>query len=207
MDDLRIRFESHCENEYEDIEEFLLSFGSTKIKEIIFEGHSIQIDNRYSNSEEEYSYYFEVFPCSSYFYWLRDVMSKAIKCIWIYRILLSSKEFSAILRATKHVKRLYFVDCKILTDYEHELGEMEGWQIEFLEVDYTINAYKYLKDYEDMCMKIFLSIVGCPNLLRSLRLNGIRFNCRKEMKDKLLSKAKEILGNDYDTLMPSFICL
>ena len=129
-------------------------------------------------------------------------MSKATKYVSIYKTLLSSKEFSSILRAAKHVKELRFINCKILTDAEHELGQMEGWQIEILKIDYYINVYTNLRDYEDSYLKIFLSIVGCPNLLRSL--TQIEFKCRREMKNKLLSRAKEILGNDYNVLMPSF---
>ena len=81
---------------------------------------------------------------------------------------------------------------------------MEGWQIEILQVGYIIYVYKNSRDYEESYMKLFLSIVGCPNLLRSLRLNGIIFNCGREIEEKLLSKAREILGSDYDMLMPSF---
>ena len=129
-------------------------------------------------------------------------MSKATKSIWIYDLLLSSKKFSAIVRAAKHVKQLCFINCKILTDDEHQFAQMEGWQIEILKIDYYTHVYKNLRDYEDSCMKIFLSIVGCPNLLRSLKC--LKTNCGGEMKKKLLSRAKEILGNDYDVLMPSF---
>ena len=204
MEYLRIRIESNCENEDENIEEFLLSFGSTQIKWFIFRGLSIRIENKSFNSKGEYSSYYEVFPCSSYFWWLRDVMSKTAKYIWIKEILLNSQEFSAILRAAKHVERLHFTDCKILTDGEHDLGQMEGWQVEYLEIGNFIHVCKNSRDYEDSCMKIFLSIVGCTNLLRSLR--KIEFDCGEKMKKKLLSKAKEILGNDYDILMPSFKC-
>ena len=131
-------------------------------------------------------------------------MSKTAKYIWIKEILLNSQEFSAILRAAKHVERLHFTDCKILTDGEHDLGQMEEWQVEYLEIGNFIHVCKNSRDYEDSCMKIFLSIVGCTNLLRSLR--KIEFDCGEKMKKKLLSKAKEILGNDYDILMPSFKC-
>ena len=185
----------------------LLSFGSTQMKEFNFSGYSIEIKNENLNSGDEFSSYYEVFPCFSYFYGLRDAMSKATKSISINDILLNSKEFSAILRAAKHVKQLYFNDCKILTDDECELGEMEGWQIEYLEIGNYNNVYKCSRDYDDSWMKIFLSIVGCPNLLKSLSLNGIRFDYGEEMMKKLLSRSKEILGNDYDMLMPSFDCL
>ena len=144
MKNLRIFIESHFENEHENIEEFLLSFSSTQIEGIIFRGHSIIIHNENYDTKEEYFDYYEVFPCSSYFYGLRDAMSKATKFIYINTILLSSKEFSAILRASKHVKELRFFDCKILTDEEYELSEMEGWRIDFLQVYYYIdcsNAY------------------------------------------------------------------
>ena len=204
MNELRITIKSNWENEHDNIEEFLLSFGSTQIEGIWLFGHSIRIQNENLNSEDECSFYYEVYPCSVYFYGLRHVMSKATNCINIYKILLSSKEFSAIIRAVKHVKELYFTNCKILTDEEYELGEMEGWQIEVLQVGYYNHIYKHSRDYEDSCMKIFLSIVGCPNILRSLR--KIRFTWGEEIGKKLLSKAKEILGNDYDILMPRFEC-
>ena len=202
MKNLRIRINSHCENEHENIEKFLLSFGSTKIEGIWFLGRSIKIEyeNLNLNSEDENSLYYEVFPCSSYFYGLREAISKSTKYVWIDEILFSSKEFSAILRAAKHVEKLCFNDCKILTDGEYELGEMEGWQIDLLWVGFYNNVYKHSRDFEDCCMKIFSSIVGCTNLLRSL--GKLEFKCEKEMKWKLLSKAKKILGNDYDLLMP-----
>ena len=205
MEYLSIHIRSKCKNEYEDIEEFLLSFGSTQIEKVTFTGHISQIKNENYDSEDEWSDFYKVYPCSSYFYGLRDVISKAIKYISIRKILLSSKEFSAILRAAKHVKRLHFTDCKILTDYEHELGEMEGWKIDILSVDYSIHVFKNSRDYEDNCMKMFLSIVGCTNLLWSLRY--LQFKCEREMGEKLLFEAKEILGNDYDMLMPWFECL
>ena len=129
-------------------------------------------------------------------------MSKATKYVWIYETLFNSKEFSAVLRAAKHVKELRFINLKILTDGECELGEMEGWQIEILQIGYFIHVYTNIRKYEDSCMKIFLSIVGCTNLLRNLK--EIRFTWGEEMKKKLLSRAKEILGNDYDILMPRF---
>ena len=199
---LIIRIESNCENEHENIEEFLLSFGSTQIERIWFNGYLIEIFNENLNSEDEYSFYYEVYPCSSYFYGLREAISKSTIHIWIEKILFSSKEFSAILRAAKHVKEVQFINCKILTDGEHEFGEMEGWKIEILWVGFYNNVYKQLRDYEDSYMKIFLSIVGCTNLLKSLKL--IKFNCGREIELKLLSKAKVILGNDYDLLMPKF---
>ena len=204
MKNLRIRINSNCKNEYENIEEFLLSFGSTQIERIWLYGHLNKFKNENLNSEDEYSFYYDVFPCSSYFYGLRHVLSKATKYIYIYSISFSSKEFSAIFRAAKHVKQLHFDDCKILTDGECELEQMEGWQIKFLIVDDCYHVCKHIRGYEDSCMKIFLSIVGCQNLLRSLR--QIKFKCEKEMKKKLLSKAKEILGNDYNVLMPSIKC-
>ena len=95
-----------------------------------------------------------------------------------------------------------FFNCKILTDGECELGQMEEWQIEILQIGYYFNVYKHPRDYEDSCIKIFSSIVGCTNLLRSLR--EMKFVWGEEIKKKLLSKAKEILGNDYDVLMQSF---
>ena len=203
MKRLRIEINSNCENEHENIEEFLLSFGSTQIKDFMFYGKSIEIKNENydSDSGDEYSVYLKVFQCSGYFYWLRDVMSKATNSIRILDTLLSSKEFSTILRAAKHVKQLYFINCKILTDAEHELGQMEGWQIELLRFGYYTHVFKNLRDYEDSCMKIFLSIVGCTNLLTSLKC--LKINCGREIKKKLLSKAKEILGYYYDMLMPS----
>ena len=205
MEELTIWINSHSKNESDNIEEFLQSFGSTQIKKIWLLGYSFKIQNENLNSEDEYSTYYEVYPCSIYFYGLRDVMSKATKSIDIRDISFSSKEFSSILRAAKHVKELDFNECLILTDGECELGEMEGWQIECLWVYYRIHVYKHSRDYEEYYMKIFLSIVGCPNFLRSLK--QIRFKCGREMKKKLLSKAKEILGNDYDIIMPSFYCL
>ena len=129
-------------------------------------------------------------------------MSKATKYIMINQILMNSKEFSAILRIAKHVKELYFHNCKILTDEECELGKMEEWQIELLRVGYYFHVYKHSRDYEDSCMKIFLSILGCPNLLRSL--TKIEFICEREIEKKLLSKAKEILGDNYDMLKAKF---
>ena len=170
----------------------------------MFRKNSFKFENENPNSEGEYSSYLKVFPCSGYFNGLRDVLSKATKYICIEEILLSSKEFSAIVRAAKHVKELSFTDCKIHTDEEYELGQMEGWQIEFLQVYYCSHVYKHIRGYDESCLKIFLSILGCPNLLKSLRLNGIILYCREEMEKKLLSKAKEILGDDYDVLMPNF---
>ena len=198
MKELQIFINSKCENEHENIEDFLLSFGSSQIKVIRFHGYSIGIQ------DENFNSYYEVFPCSGYFYGLRDVISKATIVIWIDKISFSSKEFSAIFRAAKHAKDLYFTYCKILTDDECELGEMEGWQIKLLWISGDNLVYKHSRDYEDSCMKIFLSIVGCINLLRSLRY--LKFGCGEEMKKKLLSKAKDILGNDYDLLMPRFKC-
>ena len=130
-------------------------------------------------------------------------MSKATEYVWIYKTLFNSKEFSSILRAAKHVKELRFANCKILTDGEYELGQMEGWQIELLRFGYYYNdVYANIRDYEGSCMKIFLSIVDCTNLLRSLKC--LKIKCDRKMKNKLLPKAKEILGNDYDMLMPRF---
>ena len=132
MEDLSISIRSNCENESENIEKFLLSFGSTKIDSIWLLGYSIKIENKNLNSEDEHSSYLKIYPCSDYFYGLREAISKAVKYILIDEILFSSKEFSSILRAAKHVKNLFLTNCKIFTDGEYELGEMEGWQIEYL---------------------------------------------------------------------------
>ena len=199
MEDLKIYIISNCENEHENIEEFLLSFGSTKIKGLRFQGNSNLITNENHESKNEHCSYFKVYPCSSYICGLRDVISKATIAVWINSISLNSKEFSSIVRAAKHVKILFLTRCKIITDGECELGEMEGWQIEYLTVDCYYHSYKRSRGYEDSCMKIFLSILGYQNLLRSLR--KIEFKCERNMGERLLFKAKEILGSDYDMQM------
>ena len=189
----------YYKNKCENIEEFLLSFGSTQIEGFTFQGHPNWIQNVNYNSEDENSLYFEDFPCSNYFYGLRDAISKAAMYVWIDRILLSGKEFSAIVRAAKHAKILFLTNCKITTDAECELGQMEGWQIQFLTVECYFHAYKLSRYYEDNYMKIFLSIISCQHLLRSLK--RIQFNCGRDMREMLISKAEEILDSDYDIQM------
>ena len=196
---LSVDIKSNCEDEHENIEEFLLSFGSTQIGLVIFKGNSILIHDENCNSEYENSLYFEVYPCSSYFYGLRDAISKATMYAWIDTILFSSKEFSSIFRAAKLVKQLHFVNCKILTDGECELEQMEGWQIEILSAGNYVYAYKHKRGYEDSCMKIFISILGCRNLLKSLR--KIEFRCGRDMGKKLISKVEEILDSYYHMQM------
>ena len=115
-------------------------------------------------------------------------------------MLFSGKEFSEILRAVKHVKELKFYNWKVITDDEHELGQMEGWKIEILWFGYYHHVHKYFGDYEKSCIMVFLSIIGCPNLLKSLR--EIKFTWGEEIEKKLLSKAKEIFGIDYNMLIP-----
>ena len=64
---------------------------------------------------------------------------------------------------------------------------MEGCKIKELKIDYIDKVYDSLSDYEDSLVKIFISIIHCSNLIRSLRKLSLWLNGKIE--DLLLEKA------------------
>ena len=79
---------------------------------------------------------------------------------------------------------------------------MNSWAIEEFEIGYYFGqVYDDLRDYEQSLMRILIAILHCSNLTWSL--NKLTFRCCDAMKIKLFKKAKEILKEKYDKLMPS----
>ena len=72
---------------------------------------------------------------------------------------------------------------------------MEGCKIEALQIYKGYRVYDSQSDYEDTLMKIFVAIIRCSNLIRSLR--HLSFECNEKMENSLLEKAKGEL-NDID---------
>ena len=145
------------------------SFGFTKIEEFYFEGHLILVDDQVSSSDSDRADLLTVFPCSSIFLELRHVVSRITDNIIIARLELTGKEFCQLVRASIQVFELQFWSCLILTDTELDLGQMEGCKIEALKIGYVDKIYDSWSDYEDCLMKIFVAIIHCSNLIRSLR--------------------------------------
>ena len=150
------------------------SFGSTKIKKFYFRGHSILVEDQESDSSSDSADLRKVFPCSNIFLELRHAVSRVTDCISICRLELKGKEFCQLVRASIHALELEFWNCKILTDTEFDLGQMEGCKIWGLKIDYASQVYDIPSDSEDSLMKIFIAIIHCSNLIRSLKRLSIR---------------------------------
>ena len=173
------------------------SFGSTKIKTFYFEGDSILLEDQSSSRDSDRADLYKVFPCSNIFLELRHAVSRVTKHIIIARLELKGKEFCQLVRASIHAFELDFYNCKILTDTEFDFGEMEGCKIESLRIYNGYQVYDSQNDYEDTVMKIFVAIIHCSNLIRSLR--HLSFGCDEKMKNSLLEKAKgELKDIDYE---------
>ena len=168
------------------------SFCSTKIDQFCFQGNSILVNDQSSSSDRDRADLLTVFPCSNIFLELRHAVSRVTNKIGIWNIELKGKEFCQLVRASIHAFELEFLDCKILTDSEFDFGQMEGCKIEALKISYADKVYDSWSDYEDSLMKIFVAIIHCSNLIRSLR--KLSFRCNDNMKDLLLEKAKEELN-------------
>ena len=196
-------FISLCDEEQDIIQKFLRNFCNTQIRELHFQGKSIKIENEYysPDSIDSDRYIRVVYPCSNIFLELRCLISRVTLCIEIWDLELKSKEFSQLIKAAKQTKELEFWDCKILTDFEFDFKQMDGCQIEKIKIGYIYQVYDTWKKYEDCLMQIFLAIIHCPNLIKSLKY--INFSCNESMKIKLLGKAKEVLGDKYKIIMPS----
>ena len=190
---LHIFLRSEWEKEQSNIQKFLKSFGSTKIKAFYFEGHSIRAKDQSSSSDSIYLN--KVFPCSNIFLELRHAVSRVTDSIGIARLELKGKEFCQLVRASIHALELEINYCKILTDTKFDFGEMEGCKIESLRIYNGYQVYDSQSDYEDTVMNIFVAIIYCSNLIRSLK--RLSFGCDKKMKNSLLEKAKGEL-NDID---------
>ena len=171
------------------------SFGSTKIKKFYFGGHTIQTKDQESSRNNGRSDIITVFPCSSVFLELRHAVCRIKDNITINFVELKWKEFCQLVRASIQVFELEFWNCKILTETKFDFGQMEGWKIQELQIDYSFQVYDSRRDSEIIMMKIFVAIIHWSNLMRSLKRLSFRWN--DKMKNSLLEKAKEEL-NDVD---------
>ena len=133
-----------------------------------------------------------LYPCSNIFLELRHAVSRVTDKIYIWNLELKGKEFCQLVRASIQAFELEFWNCKILTETEFDFGQMEGCKIQALKIDYSYKVYDSWSDYEDCLMKIFVAIIRCSNLIRSLR--NLYFRCNYKMKNLLLEKAKEELN-------------
>ena len=147
------------EREQLNIQKFLKSFGSTKIEEFRFEGHSILVEDQSSSRDSHRIYLYKVFPCSNIFLELRHAVSRVTDFIEISYLELKGKEFCQLVRASIHALELQFRNCKILTDTKFDFGEMEGCKIEALQIDDDYQVYDNQSDYEETVMKIFVAII------------------------------------------------
>ena len=168
----------------------MTSFGSTNIRQFLF----YDLQTIWNNDRADLC---TVFPCSNIFLELRHVVSRVTGNITIGRLELKGKEFCQLVRSSIHAFELKFNNCKILTDSESNLGQMEGCKIQALIINYSYQVYDSRSDYEVSLMKIFVAIIHWSNLMRSLNRLFIRWN--DKIKDLLLEKANEELNDmDYD---------
>ena len=164
------------------------SFGSTNVRNVfIWDFKSIGESLRYN--------FYTVSPISSIFLELRHAVSRVTDNIEISYLELKGKEFCQLVRASIQVSELEFFNCKILTETKFDFGQMEGCKIHTLEIGYLVQVYDSESDYEYCLVKIFVAIIHCSNLIRSLRKLSFRWNDKS--KNLLLEKAKEKL-NDID---------
>ena len=150
------------------------SFGSSNINQFYFEGHSILVEDQESDSSSDSADLRKVFPCSNIFLELRHAVSRVTDKIDIWYLELKGKEFCQLVRASIQVSELEFWNCKILADTEFDFGQMEGCKIWGLKIDYASQVYDIPSDSEDSLMKIFIAIIHCSNLIRSLKRLSIR---------------------------------
>ena len=144
-----------------------------------------------------------VLPCSNIFLELRHTVSRVANNIKICRLELKGKEFCQLVRSSIQAFKLEFYNCKILTDTEFDLGQMERCKIQALKIHYYYQVYDNWSDYEHCLMKIFVAIIHWSNLIRNLKKLSFRWNYK--MKDLLFEKAKKDLSDIDYRLVKQFL--
>ena len=178
------------------------SFAYTQIREFLFYGYRIRSEIKEHDSHNRlFKYFIKVYPCSNFFEELRYAVSRAPNFIRIHNLELGSQEFIQLVKAAKKVKKIFISDCKISFDSEFDFGLMEGCLIEEIVIGFFNKVYDEWSEHEECLMKIFWEILNCTNLIRSLKRLG--FNYTHDLKEKMIEKAKEILGEGYSDIMPS----
>ena len=178
------------------------SFAYTQIKIFYLRGYGIRSEIKESESNNSYWEYFcKVYPCSNFFEELRYAVSRATNEISISSLQLSSKEFIQLVKAVKKVNALIFKNCKISLESEFDFSLMDECLIEKIYVGFNSQVYDEWSEHEECLMNIFLGILSCENLIRSLK--DINFGYIYGFKEKLNEKAKEKLGEKYLKIMPS----
>ena len=161
--------------------------------------NKLNINDDYED-DDSFQYLNVVYPCS-FFLEFTYAVSRVTDYIEIWRLEFSSKEFSQLIKASKQSKELRFIECRILTDSEINFGQMEESNIHKITMEGYYRSYEHLYQYEDSIIKIFLAILHCPYLMRSLK--EFRFECNYDFKKELLVKAKEVLGDKYRDIIPT----
>ena len=178
------------------------SFEYTQIDFLKLDGCRIYSNIKEHGSRNKYwDFFLKVYPCSNFFEELSCVVSRTTNRIDISRLELSSKEFIQLVKTAKKVNILIFYECKILFDSEFDFGPMEGCLIEAIVISDSNKVYDEWSEYEESLISIFWGILKCTNLVRSLK--GFNFKKSYDLKEKLIEKAKEILGEKYSDIMPS----
>ena len=190
------------ESVLECLQNFLRSFAYTQIGNFYLRWYGILSEIKEYDSHYRYwEYFHKVYPCSNFFEELRYAVSRATNIIEIDSLELSSTEFIQLVKAAKKVKSLDISDCKISFDSEFDFGLMEGCLIREIHIGYLNLVYDEWSEYEECLMNIFLGILNCTNLIRSLKF--LRFDCTYYLKIEMIENAKKKLGEEYLKIMPS----
>ena len=149
----------------------------------------------------DWTHFCKVYPCSNFFDELLYAVSRATIGATVCSLELSSKEFIQLVKAAKKVNTLIFKNCKISLESEFDFGPMEGCLIKKIYIGFYDQVYDEWSEYEECLIKIFWGIINCKNLIRNL--NHLNFKNTHCLKEILIDKAKEQLGDEYLEIMPS----
>ena len=134
---------------------------------------------------------------SSYFFTLREAVSRTINKCSIYNFNITGYEFCTIVKSSKNVAFLDFQRCKILTDDEWDFDEMDKYSISSMFLFLCGNSeYSNWDDNPERFLNILSGIKNCLSLYSSLTQIFLYYNSKKKDNLEMLAlKGNDMLNN------------
>ena len=166
-------FVDEVQKENEDLRYFLASSTPDNMQSFFFSGSSGILP-----------------PWDFYFNGIRVAATKSIRIFTIWLMGISSREFCLLLISARHAKEVSFTYWKLSAGSEYNLGKIEKWEIDELNLSYT-GKYSDWKNYPENCISIMQGIANCASLVSSLTKiylfrSGMSRETRKETFDKII---------------------
>ena len=88
------------------------------------------------------------------------------------------------------MQTLFFSHITFAINFEFNFGEMRNCKIEILKNCYYYKVYNHLNECEDILILVFLAILQCQNLMRSLKKIELMMDETMKMNQSNKSKNK-----------------